>query len=128
MTDKSPLLQHPWPSNYTSLSRQHSSKQWTCMKMTQLNQKQDKCLTLSSPSHFSLFNCCLSVVLWLDKGDYLENSHLVFCPNKQCSFKPFMCLDLLLAFTQESHHFCLVLIVNQRSHRLLHGSYRDKEN
>ena len=31
---------------------------------------------------FSPFNCCLSAVLWLDKGDYPENSHVVFCPNK----------------------------------------------
>ena len=31
---------------------------------------------------FSPFNCCLSVVLQLDKGDYLENLHVVFCPGK----------------------------------------------
>ena len=53
----------------------------------------------SSPSHFSsffsLFDCCLSVVLSLDKGDYLENMQVVFCPNKQHSFKPFMCSDLI---------------------------------
>ena len=36
----------------------------------------------SFPSHFSSFNSCLSVVLLLDKGDYPENSHVVFCPNK----------------------------------------------
>ena len=36
----------------------------------------------SSVSHCSPFNCCLSVVLWLDKGDYPENSHVVFRPNK----------------------------------------------
>ena len=30
---------------------------------------------------FSPFNSCLSVVLWLDKRDYPENSHVVFCPN-----------------------------------------------
>ena len=42
---------------------------------------------LSSPSHFHLFsslNCFLSVKL--DKGDYAENMHVVFCPNKQHSF------------------------------------------
>ena len=39
---------------------------------------------------FSPFNCCLSVVLWLDKGDYPENSHVVFYLNKQRSFKTFM--------------------------------------
>ena len=36
------------------------------------------------------FNCRLSVV-YLDKGDYPENLHAVFCPNKQRSFEPFMC-------------------------------------
>ena len=48
-----------------------------------------------STSHFSQFNCCLNVVLQLDKGDYPENSHVVFCPNKQRSFEPLTCfLDL----------------------------------
>ena len=39
------------------------------------------------------FRCCLtlSVVLSLDKGDYHVNSHVVFCPDKQHSFEPFMC-------------------------------------
>ena len=40
---------------------------------------------LSSPTHsscFSPFNCCLNVFLWFDKGDYPENSHVAFCPNK----------------------------------------------
>ena len=45
--------------------------------------------------HFSPFNCCLSVVLQLEKGDYPENSHVVFCPNKRRSFEPFVCLDLV---------------------------------
>ena len=44
-------------------------------------------------SHFSSFDCSLSVVLQLDKGDNSENSHVVFCPNKQRYFEPFMCLD-----------------------------------
>ena len=35
-----------------------------------------------------------SVVLQLNKGDCPENSRLVFCPNKQRSFEPFMCLEL----------------------------------
>ena len=35
-----------------------------------------------------------SVLLQLDKEDYSESSHVVFCPNKQRSFEPFMCLDL----------------------------------
>ena len=29
--------------------------------------------------HFQLFNCCLSVILWLDKGDFQKNIHIV-CP------------------------------------------------
>ena len=45
---------------------------------------------------FSLFNCCLSVVLWLDEGDYPRNWYVVFCPNKQLYFEPFVCLDLVL--------------------------------
>ena len=32
--------------------------------------------------HFSLCNCCLNVVLYLNKGDCPENSYVVFCPNK----------------------------------------------
>ena len=32
---------------------------------------------------FSTLNCCLSLVLYLEKGDYPENSHVAFCPNKQ---------------------------------------------
>ena len=31
---------------------------------------------------FSSFNCCLSVVLELEKGDNPESSHVVFCTNK----------------------------------------------
>ena len=44
-------------------------------------------------SRFSPFNCCSSVVLELDKRDYPEHSHVMFCPNKQRSLEPFMCLD-----------------------------------
>ena len=46
--------------------------------------------------HFSPFYCCLSVVLWLVKGDYPKNLHAVFCPNKQYYCELFMCLDLVL--------------------------------
>lgn len=35
----------------------------------------------------------LSVVLWFDKGDNPDNSSVVFCPYKQCSFEHFVCLD-----------------------------------
>ena len=31
--------------------------------------------------------------MWLDKGDYPENTHIVFCANKWRSFEPFMCVD-----------------------------------
>ena len=44
---------------------------------------------------FSSFNCCLSVVLQLNKVYYPENSHVVFCHNKQPSLEPFMCLGLI---------------------------------
>ena len=39
------------------------------------------------PSHFSLFNCCLTIVTW--QRAHLENLPVVFCHNKQCSFQPF---------------------------------------
>lgn len=29
------------------------------------------------------FNSCLNVVLWIEKGDHLKNSHVLVCPNKQ---------------------------------------------
>ena len=54
------------------------------------NMKRDK--WLSSPSHFSSFNCSLSVVLYVDKN-CPENWHVVFCPNKKHPFEPFVCLD-----------------------------------
>ena len=56
-----------------------------CFLSSVLNIQRNRCLT---------DNCCLSVVLLLDKGDYPENSHAVFC-NKYRSFEPFMCLDLV---------------------------------
>ena len=37
-------------------------------------------------SYFSLLNCCLSVVLWLDKGADSENLHVVFCHDKHSFF------------------------------------------
>ena len=54
---------------------------------------------LSSPkkiNRFSPLNCCLSVVLYLDKGDYPNNSCVVVCSNNQRSFEHFKCLDLVL--------------------------------
>ena len=50
---------------------------------------------INSPSHFSLFNCCLLVVLQLDYGDYPKNLRVVICPNKEGCFEPFMCFDLI---------------------------------
>ena len=69
--------------------------------------KVDTCL--SSASHFSPLTCRLSVVLQPDKGDYRENSRVVFCPNKERSFEPFICLDLhglnKISFTHLSQKF-----------------------
>ena len=60
--------------------------------------KTDKWLLISSSfSSFFAVNCCLSVVLELNKGDYPENVHVVFCPNKWCSFKPFMYFGFVFA-------------------------------
>ena len=53
---------------------------------------------------FSPLTCCLDVVLQLDKGDYPENSHAVFSPNKQRSSEPFLCLDL--ASEHKRSDFC----------------------
>ena len=48
-------------------------------KTTQLNQQQISNLAFHLIFHrFSPFNCCLSVVLYLDKGDYSENLQIVF--------------------------------------------------
>ena len=56
--------------------------------------KTDKCL--SSTYYVPPFNCCLGVILQLDKGGYPRNSHVVFSPNKQrCSFFNLLCLDLV---------------------------------
>ena len=54
--------------------------------------KADKCF--SSTSHFPPFHCCLSVLLYLNKGHYLKNVHILFCSNKRHSLEPFLCLDL----------------------------------
>ena len=65
------------------------------MKTTQFNQKQINILALRLIFHnFSPFNHCLSVILQLDKGDYPENQHFMFCPNKQHSFEPSVCFAL----------------------------------
>ena len=48
---------------------------------------------ISSPSHFSTFFAVLivKVSFCIDKGDYTDNWHGVFCPNKERYFEPFMC-------------------------------------
>ena len=62
---------------------------------TWLTPKKISVLALHLVFHrFSPINCCLSVVLKLDKGDYPENSHVVFCPNKQRYFEVLLCVDL----------------------------------
>ena len=48
---------------------------------TSLSQKQISVLAL--PQIFQHFNCCLSVTLPLDNGDYPENLPVTFHPNKQ---------------------------------------------
>ena len=64
--------------------------------------KQDQ--WISFPSHFSSFNCSLSVVfLQLDTRDYTETSHVAFCPNKQRYFEPIVCLDLDINHVWEGH-------------------------
>ena len=50
--------------------------------------------------HHTAFNCYFNVVLQLNKGDYPKNLHVVFCPNKQRYFEPFMHLDFVLVCLQ----------------------------
>ena len=60
-------------------------------KTTQLSPKIEIIWLLISFFHcFELFNCCLSLVLKLYKGDYAENLQIVcLCPNKQMFFRTF---------------------------------------
>ena len=71
--------------------------------------KQDK--SFSFIFHlFRPFICCLSVVLWLDEGDFPENLHTVcLCLHKR-SFEPFCVLDLVLE-RQQSFCFSFVVVV-----------------
>ena len=48
----------------------------------------------------------------IDKGDYPEKVQ-VFCPNKQRSFEPFMCLDLVHDWQRcvQGLWFCLLLLL-----------------
>ena len=56
----------------------------------------EECLASLSIPFFVVFHR-LTVVYAsfcsLKKGDYPENSHVVFCPNKQRSFESVMCFD-----------------------------------
>ena len=45
--------------------------------MAQPKNRKEIELSISLFGHFSPFNCCFSVVLYPDKGDYPENSHAV---------------------------------------------------
>ena len=65
----------------------------------QLNQKQT-CPT----SHFPLFNCCLSVVLQLEKGADPEKSHVVFCHKINGVLFNLLCVWIL--FKGESNRRC----------------------
>ena len=72
------LLPHQ-PTNKKQKQKQKSSKHWT-------RQKQMSGLVLHLIfCRFSPFNCCLGVVLSLDKGNYPENWHSVFCPSSSSS-------------------------------------------
>ena len=68
-------------------TKKQTSSRAVVPETTELSWKHIK--RLSSTSHFSILNCCLSVVSLLDKGHYPENSHVVFCSNKQRSFELF---------------------------------------
>ena len=41
----------------------------------------------------------------LINGIFQENSHVVFCPNKQRSFEPFICLDFAFKAGEEGPRF-----------------------
>ena len=51
-----------------------------------------------------------SVVLYIAKGDYPEK--VVFYPNKQCSFEPFVCLDFPLFYFYLIHNHSLNFALN----------------
>ena len=66
-------------------------------KITQLNQKKISGLARHLIFHrFLPFNCCLSVVLQHNKGDYPENSIVVFCPNKKRSLNSLCVLIMVI--------------------------------
>ena len=63
---------------------------------------------------FSPFNCCLSVVLQLDEGNYPPKSYVVFCPNKQ-HYLNLLCAWVLYLnnvgrFKATYHRFLLVCL------------------
>ena len=76
------------------------------------------------------------VIIIIDKADYPEHLHVVFCPNKHDSFEPFMCLDLANAmnfqpvFHAKSNNYLTMkslinlllgtVIVNQKQISVLH--------
>ena len=65
----------------------------------------------SSISHFSSFNCSSSIVLWLDKGDYPQNLHVAFCPNKWWSSEFFTCLDLIFKHNDKIKYKSIQLVL-----------------
>ena len=50
------------------------------VRTTLNNRAQPNQISVRPTSRCSPFKCCSSVILQLDKGDYPENSHVVFCP------------------------------------------------
>ena len=75
------------PTSPTVVHSFHSCKHWTRQKQISDSARHLIFYRLSP------FNCFLGVVLQLDKGDYPEKSRVLFCPNKQRCFEPFMYLD-----------------------------------
>ena len=66
-------------------------------------------------SRFSPFNCCLSVVLQLDKGDYPDHLQTVCVIINKRSFEPFMCLKQPLCFSiDELRAYGLIDVWNSR--------------
>ena len=69
----------------------------TLDRKQQLNPKQISRSAVHFIFHFfGPFSCSLSVVLSLVNRDYPPNLLLLSCPNKQCSFQPFMRMDRMV--------------------------------
>ena len=63
---------------------------WSAQTLPQGNSKAQPKANKYPTFHFSPSNCCLPVVLQLEKGDYPKYLHVVLCPNEQHSFLSFL--------------------------------------